>query len=616
MGTAQTNSTLLNRKPAQEIVLELLSFSGGENTIATEQEKESNEAEKVENWDSISLGGIQRSKGFTKTADGSTAIEADVHSVGTGLSDLTQAGTYTGTASAVFTILLFATGTPDQFKWKKGSAAYSAAINITGSAQALSDGVTVTFTATTGHTLNDEWTIATICYTEDVDLLIEHKDAGGTELYGVIEGDIVIKSSAAFNQSDANAFTSGTLCHGVSAGDKLWITNSTDNLKSKTVGNAVAIPTTVPPTASSRIYEHNFRLIAEGNTAYTVYGSVVGKGNWSGAGGWTTAGNAWSMVMPEQTAGCVPGFPSGTDLTAFTLHDTYVIYNQPNVARRRVLNGIGCAAPWSIAKGNEGIFFFSDYPTRGVFVWDGTSFINLTVNHDFIDDVTQTSRIFGIYKDREYWFIYNETGSGASYPNRIKIYNTKFGQWRSRPINASLAEGLGYPAIKRYTDNTLVIGSSLKDTAYLMLDTSDSDGGYTTNALYKTKIFSSRDFRTPAGYRIPIDTCRIKLISAIVTYYGTTGSWSLRWVSDRGKHQGSITFPIGVGVDGALLNEDFTVNTSSIVSFDQRVDFEKARTFNNSAVGTNFQFEIVNNNTGERSKIKKIKIRAILLDEV
>lgn len=83
--------------------------------------------------------------------------------LGAGLNDLTPGGTYTdGLANpqAVFVVQISATGMPDSFKWNKNGGAFSGNVAITGAAQTLSDGVTVTFGATTGHTLNTLWNVA------------------------------------------------------------------------------------------------------------------------------------------------------------------------------------------------------------------------------------------------------------------------------------------------------------------------------------------------------------------------------------------------------------------------------------------------------------------------
>ena len=521
-----TNRQSLDKVIPVEMVLELLSFSGGENTIGSQQELQNNEARTIKNWDSTSIGGMIRSKGFTEVADGGAT------------------------------------------------------------------------------------------YTDDMDLVAHHWEGANTETYGIIEGALVIKSSADLNSEDAAAFTSGTLSHAVSAGDKLWITNVDDNLQQKEIGVAIASPTTEPTNPCARIYEHAsvFRLIAEGDSANTVYGTKPGTGTtWSGAGGWTTANSAWSMVMPDVTKGCMPGFPSGTDLTVFTEFDAYIIYNQPNVARRRIANGIGCGAPLSIVRGNEGVFFFSTYPTRGIFLWTGVEFINLTEKADFIDNVNLSQRIFGTYRDRSYYFIYNETGSGVTYPNRIKKYDTRFGKWWERSINVALADSLGYPSLQTRDNNELYIGSSVKDKLYELDDSSTSDAGQDTEAVYTTKKFTSRDFNVGSGGGFPIDGVKMKLTKIIVTYKGDVGNISVSWDADAGLHTGQQTFGLSTGV-GDLINTTFTVNSSNILG--EPSVKNSIKTFNNSAVGKEFEFQILNNGTGTRPEIKRIKIYANALEEL
>lgn len=80
---------------------------------------------------------------------------------GTGLDDMSTGGAYNEASGGVtvFTVWIDATGTPDTFKWSKNGGSYTTTVAITGAAQTLSDGVTITFAATTGHTLADKWHI-------------------------------------------------------------------------------------------------------------------------------------------------------------------------------------------------------------------------------------------------------------------------------------------------------------------------------------------------------------------------------------------------------------------------------------------------------------------------
>lgn len=84
-----------------------------------------------------------------------------IQTTGSGLSDVTAGGTYSGSTFDTFLVEITSDGTPDVFKWNKNGGAYTTGVNVTGSAQTLSDGVTITFAATTGHTLADAWTIRT-----------------------------------------------------------------------------------------------------------------------------------------------------------------------------------------------------------------------------------------------------------------------------------------------------------------------------------------------------------------------------------------------------------------------------------------------------------------------
>lgn len=74
---------------------------------------------------------------------------------GTGLSDITWGGNFTGDT---WVVTLKTEANPDVFTWTKNSGSSSSDVPITGAAQTLSDGVTVTFAAITGHNATDAWT--------------------------------------------------------------------------------------------------------------------------------------------------------------------------------------------------------------------------------------------------------------------------------------------------------------------------------------------------------------------------------------------------------------------------------------------------------------------------
>lgn len=87
------------------------------------------------------------------------SVDVAVPDASTVLDDMTSKGDFTGTPAVVFEIEIDSAGSPDTFKWKKGSGSYVSGVQITGSDQNLSDGVSIKFGAATGHTLGDKWTI-------------------------------------------------------------------------------------------------------------------------------------------------------------------------------------------------------------------------------------------------------------------------------------------------------------------------------------------------------------------------------------------------------------------------------------------------------------------------
>lgn len=445
-------------------------------------------------------------------------------------------------------------------------------------------------------------------YTKTIDLAVHHFEGTNTYTFYLTDGELVKKSSDDFvedSAGDSEVFTSGVLSHAVSAASALWITNSTDNLKRKVVGSDVAAPAGVPSTASDRIYEHNFRLIAEGNSAKTIYGSRAGTGNWTSADAWSASNDAWSMTMPDLTQGCVPGFPSGNDLTAFTKFDTFVIYNQPNVSRRRVINGIGCWNAMTIAKGNEGVYFFSTYPTLGVFLWDGNQFINLTAKHTFQDKVNLLQRMFGAYKDNKYYFIYNETGSGVTHPNKVKVYDARFGRWWTRELNSAVSDTLGYPCLLTKDNNELYVGSSQKANVYDLDDATTSDNGEDTQASYTTKVFTSKDFG------MAVDNVRLKLLKTVMTYASPGETLSMAWTADRGRRSGAQSWD--VTESGDLLNSTFTVNSSNIIG--TTTVKTVAKSYGNSAIGREFEFEITDRGHHGKAQVRQLRITAVALED-
>jgi hypothetical protein len=81
---------------------------------------------------------------------------------GLGLNDATWGTGYNGAATGYFEVVIDAATTVDTFKWRKNGGSWTTGVTITGSAQTLSDTQTIIFSATTGHTLSDQWVIGNL----------------------------------------------------------------------------------------------------------------------------------------------------------------------------------------------------------------------------------------------------------------------------------------------------------------------------------------------------------------------------------------------------------------------------------------------------------------------
>jgi hypothetical protein len=108
---------------------------------------------------------------FTSGIDTDYVVQIDAVSVvddetfyGSGLDDMDSGGTYTGTYenNDSFCVEIDLADTTDTFRWSdNGCSGWIAEdVAITGSAQDLARGVTVTFGAITGHTLGEYWTFS------------------------------------------------------------------------------------------------------------------------------------------------------------------------------------------------------------------------------------------------------------------------------------------------------------------------------------------------------------------------------------------------------------------------------------------------------------------------
>jgi len=105
--------------------------------------------------------------GFANTENDANDVMSGINSTsftGSGLNDATYGGVYNGSGAKTFSVRIKSAGTPDTFEYSFDdfSSIEATDIGISGSAQDVANGVTITFGATTGHTVNDKWQMAAI----------------------------------------------------------------------------------------------------------------------------------------------------------------------------------------------------------------------------------------------------------------------------------------------------------------------------------------------------------------------------------------------------------------------------------------------------------------------
>lgn len=107
----------------------------------------------------LAIDPVHNNKIYVATTQASTIGDVTFKGAAA-LNDMTAAGPYTGLTDGTFTVTISSTGTPDTFSWAEtgGSAGSGGPTSMTGGAQALTDGISITFGATTGHKLGDSWT--------------------------------------------------------------------------------------------------------------------------------------------------------------------------------------------------------------------------------------------------------------------------------------------------------------------------------------------------------------------------------------------------------------------------------------------------------------------------
>jgi 3-mercaptopyruvate sulfurtransferase SseA len=138
-------------------------------------------------------------------------ISTPTFTTATGTSDLVVGTVYTSGTNSTFTVEIDSVGTPDTFRWSLNSGAtWTSAVAITGGAQTLVSGLTVSFGSTTGHALNDSWTFTATArknieqYTADGTVCSASYSANGTSITNSNGGTTACTNKPNSFDTDAN----------------------------------------------------------------------------------------------------------------------------------------------------------------------------------------------------------------------------------------------------------------------------------------------------------------------------------------------------------------------------------------------------------------------------
>ncbi|MFA5377649.1 MAG: hypothetical protein WC455_18000, partial [Dehalococcoidia bacterium] len=273
--------------------------------------------------------------------------------VGTGLNDLTPGGTYTGPETRIFRVAIDGTGTPDTIKWSDddGTTWNSETIPVTTTLY-LSYGITLTFGATTGHTLTDYWYFTcSVC-------------AGCPTNQSVTLSSIPVSSDPQVTQRVLYRTTSGgTRFFWLATINDNTTTTYKDNHADMELGDELEEDHDILTNGKfcawwdERLWTSATDIIYYSQTGYPEHFSVtdryitVKKGD-----------------LNDEITGLVPYKDS---LYVFRKKSIYAIQKTTyGYGIFLVDNKAGCRAPWSLVEVNNMLMFISD---RGIEVFNGES---------------------------------------------------------------------------------------------------------------------------------------------------------------------------------------------------------------------------------------------------
>jgi len=273
-----------------------------------------------------------------------------------GLNDMTPGGTYTGIRNKTYIVKIDGTGPPNTIKWSEddGETWNSTTVPIT-TTMYLSDGVTLTFVATTGHTLDDYWTFT--CSAMAADCLHQ---------YAVLTG-IPKSGETGIDQRKIYATLAGGDSYYLLAimNDNLSTTykdNNDDPVLG--VGEDLRLDRDVAPLGKFPIYWDD-RLWIFNHTECMAYYSEINDPEAF------DISDRWISLRSGQSKDEITGvIPYKSHLYVFKQHAIAIIRKRTDgtYGRYWICKDYGCIAPWSLQEVGGLLMFLSH---RGWEVFNG-----------------------------------------------------------------------------------------------------------------------------------------------------------------------------------------------------------------------------------------------------
>ena len=356
---------------------------------------------------------ISKSVGATTFTDGGGGVP--------NLDDCTSGGTYTYTENLNYKVRidseLGGVGGVDTFEWSDdGGTTWDATdVDITGAAQTLNNGVTVTFGATTGHDLDDYW-VFTCLAKKQIAWSVIPTGASGT---GVTKRKLYRSQLG----------TTSPLYLLTTIADNTTTTYTDDTIDADLGADTIPIDHDVPPTFKY-IVEHKERLfMAPEDSSLLYYTPLEDTISYPDIAPATNY-----LPISEDDGDIITGLaidPLGM-LTVFKKNCIRKVFVEGPPTMWSISSPFayyGCVAPYSIAESPQGIIYLSragDKKEIRIFDGQASKVISERVEPTLQQiSNTKIEQSTGIYYEDKYYLSYVNSVLGTTYNNQVIIFDFK-----------------------------------------------------------------------------------------------------------------------------------------------------------------------------------------------